>query len=246
MSFQPSINIVHDVGNVTLFEQYVPNIKQLDIMNDVLSNVLLEEQRAHLLVGPYGAGKSLVGAMTTTLLTHKKITKEIKQFFKDVYTVSPGLEEHLQTTLANRSFKWLPITITGKTGDFENILLESIQKQCAINDIQLTLKHDATYIIKLIEMWENQYPEVYSSLSTVLAISDYTIDLLIEKLESGETSAVALFKTVYSQDVAGTPFYNPDKIDFTEQLAYIFEQLLKKKIGLFIVFDEFVNGLSVL
>ena len=57
MSFQPSINIVHDVGNFTLFEQYVPNIKQLDIMDDVLSNVLLEEQRANLLVGPYGAGK---------------------------------------------------------------------------------------------------------------------------------------------------------------------------------------------
>ena len=82
MSFQPSINIVHDVGNVTLFEQYVPNIKQLDIMNEVLKNVLLSEQRAHLLVGPYGAGKSLVGAMTTTLLTQKRITKEVKQFFK--------------------------------------------------------------------------------------------------------------------------------------------------------------------
>lgn len=246
MSFQPSINIVHDVGNVTLFEEYVPNVKQLDIMNEVLSNVLVGEQRAHLLVGPYGAGKSLIGAITTTLLTQKKITKEIKQFFKDVYTVSPSLEEQLQTTLSNRQLKWIPITITGKTGDFENILLESIQKQCSVNGLQLNLKHDATYIVELIEMWKNQYNEVYISLADVLSKSDYTVELLVEKLENGETAAVALFKTIYSQVVAGTPFYNPNKIDFIEQLTYILEQLLKKKIGLFIVFDEFGRFLQTI
>ena len=85
------------------------------------------------------------------------MTKEIKQFFKDVYTVSPGLEERLQTTLANRSFKWLPITITGKTGDFENILLESIQKQCAIiskYDSHI-LKKKETYIDGGVPQWQN-------------------------------------------------------------------------------------------
>ncbi len=246
MNFQPSINIVHDVGKVTLFEQYVPNIKQLDIINDILSSVLLGEQHAHLLVGPYGAGKSLVGAITTTLLTQKKITKEVKQFFKDVYTVSPSLEERFQTILTDKYLKWLPITITGKTGDFENILLESIQRQCSLNDIQLNLKHDATYIIELIEMWKNQYHKVYISLGDVLSASDYTVDLLVEKLENGETAAVALFKTVYSKVVAGTPFYNPNKIDFIEQLTYILEQLLKKRIGLFIVFDEFGRFLQTI
>lgn len=246
MSFQPSINIVHDVGNVALFEQYVPNIKQLDIMNDILSNILQGNQHAHLLVGPYGAGKSLVGALITTLLTQKKVTKEIKQFFKDVYTVSPILEERLQTTLTNKNLKWLPITITGKTGDFENILLESIQKSCLSKGIQLNLKHDASYIVELVDMWKNEYPEVYKKLEGVLSTSDYTVDLLIEKLESGETSAVALFKTIYSKVVAGTPFYNPNKIDFIEQLTFIFEQLLKKKIGLFIVFDEFGRFLQTI
>lgn len=246
MNFQPSINIVHDVGNVALFEQYVPNMKQLDIMNEVISNVLSNEQRAHLLVGPYGAGKSLVGALITTLMTQKKATKEIKRFFKDVYTVSPTLEEELQTTLNEKSIKWLPITITGKTGDFESIVLESIQKQCLAQGIQLTLKHDASYIIELVHMWRNEYPNVYAKLTETLSISDYTTELLIEKLNSGETAAVALFKTVYSQVVAGTQFYNPNKIDFIEQLAYIFEQLLSKKVGLFIVFDEFGRFLQTI
>nr|WP_312752901.1 hypothetical protein [Bacillus mobilis] len=246
MNFQPSINIVHDVGNIALFEQYVPNMKQLDIMNEVISNVLLKEQHAHLLIGPYGAGKSLVGALITTLITQKRITKEIKQFYKDVYTVSPDLEERLQTTLANKQLKWLPVTITGKTGDFESILLESIQKQCLNNGIQLTLKHDAAYIIELIEMWEQQYPDVYLKLQQVLETAEYTIELLIEKLEASETAAVALFKTLYTQIVAGTQYYNPNKIDFNEQLAYIFEQLLKKKMGLFIVFDEFGRFLQTI
>ena len=62
--------------------------------------------------------------MTTSLLTQNKIKKEIKHFFKDVHTVSPELEINLRETLSKNKIKWLPIMITGKTGNFESIILE--------------------------------------------------------------------------------------------------------------------------
>ena len=93
MSFQPSINIMYDIGKVQLFESYVPNINQLEIMNSVLSDATKSEQHAHLLIGPYGAGKSLVGTMIATMITNLNMNKKVyNQFFDSVYKVSSDLE----------------------------------------------------------------------------------------------------------------------------------------------------------
>jgi len=126
MSFQPSINISYDIGKPDIFEQYVPNIKQLEIMDVVLSNLITAEQHSNIIVGPYGAGKSLVATMITSLLTERTNKKEFKQFFKDVQTVAPSIEEHIKDVILKKEFRWVPITITGKSGDFENIILDNI------------------------------------------------------------------------------------------------------------------------
>lgn len=239
MGFQPSINIMYDIGSVQLFKNYVPNITQLDIMNRMIKDLIETEQHSHLLVGPYGAGKSLVGAMTTSLLTQNKINKEIKQFFQDVHTVSPELEFDLRETLARNKIKWFPIMITGKTGDFESIILDSIQKKCEENEIVITLKNDKSYILELIDIWEQDYPEVYISLEKYLQKSQYTINQFKGQLNNDSENAILLFKEIYPDIAFGITYHNPHKIEFTEQLQYIFDQLAKKKIGLLIVFDEF-------
>ncbi len=230
---------MHDIGKIQLFENYVPNIKQLDIMNRIIKDLVETEQHAHLLVGPYGAGKSLVGAMTTSLLTQNKINKAIKQFFQDVHTVSPELEINLREKLIKNKVKWLPITITGKTGDFESIILESIQRKCEENGIVLKFKHDTAYILELIDIWEQNFPDVYVSLKKYLQKSQYTIEKFNEQLNNDSESAILLFKEIYPDIAFGTAYHNPHKIAFSEQLHYIFKQLAKKKTGLLIVFDEF-------
>lgn len=239
MSFQPSINITYDIGKVQLFENFVPNIKQLDIMNRIFKELVKTEQHAHLLVGPYGAGKSLVGAMVTSLLTQDKINKPIKQFFKDVHTVSPELEIDIRETLTKNKIKWLPVMITGKTGDFQSIILESIQKKCKDNGILLTFKNDSVYILELMDIWEKEFPNVYVSLEDHLQKLEYTIDQFKEQIIAESESAILSFKEFYPTIAFGTTYHNPHEIGFIEQLQYIFDQLIDKKIGLLIVFDEF-------
>jgi hypothetical protein len=239
MSFQPSINIMYDIGKVQLFENYVPNIKQLDIMNRMFKDLVETEQHSHLLVGPYGAGKSLVGAMTTSLLTKDKINKPIKQFFQDVHTVSPELEMDLRESLAKHKVNWLPVMITGKTGDFESILLEGIQRICEESGVSLTLKNDSVYILELVGIWEKEFPEVYVRFESYLQNSEYTLEKFKVELKTKSEFAILLFKEIYPTIAFGTTYHNPNKIAFKEQLLYIFEQLAKKKTGLVIVFDEF-------
>lgn len=247
MSFQPSINIMYDIGKTQLFESYVPNINQLDIMNRVLTDAIQSEQHAHLLIGPYGAGKSLVGAMIATMITNINMKKKVyNQFFDSVYKVSPDLETSMREAISRNKQKWIPITITGKSGSFEQIILDSIQKKLNEQDISFTLKNDATYINELLYLWENQHPEMIENLKRVLAKHGIGADEFNESIQDGQEQAIFLFKNIYPEVAFGMPYHNPNKINFTEQLAYLFETLAKQKIGIFIVFDEFGRFLQTI
>jgi len=240
MSFQPSINIMYDIGKVELFESFVPNINQLEIMDRVLNDAVNSEQHAHLLVGPYGAGKSLVGTMIATMMTNKDIPiKTYNKFFKSIFKVDQDLEISMRTAITNTPRKWIPVTITGRSGSFEQIVLSSIQKSLGNYDIQYTLKNDATYITSLLERWRNHYPEMISNLEKVLSSHEVDIDMFKKSLAEGEDQAIILFKNIYSEIAFGMTYHNPDKMNFTEQLEYILDLLDEKNIGLFIVFDEF-------
>lgn len=240
MSFQPSINIMYDIGKMELFEKFVPNINQLEIMNKILNDALKSEQHAHLLVGPYGAGKSLVGTMITTMITQENYDKKIySKFFKSIEKVDKDLEISLRNTFTKNKKTWLPVTITGRSGNFEQILLNSIQKALTDKNISFTLKNDASYIMKLISLWEEQHPEMLSNLTKILLENEFTFEDFKHSLIDGEEESIFLFKKIYSEIAFGMSYHNPMKLDLIEQLEYIFDLLEKKNIGLFIIYDEF-------
>lgn len=247
MSFQPSINISYDIGKMQLFENYVPNINQLNIMNAILTNVCKNEQHAHLIVGPYGAGKSLVGAMVTSLVVQSKTNKkEYNQFFESVYKVSPELNLSMRSALVENKIKWVPVTITGKSGSFETVILNSIQKKLQELDIPFTLKNDAFYINELIELWEKKHPEVIRNFEQILNRHDFKIDEFVKRIKENDEQAMLMFKNIYTEVAFGMPYHNPNTIEFVEQLEFLFDELAKKKIGIFIVFDEFGRFLQTI
>ncbi|MDP1394446.1 hypothetical protein Q8G28_13520 [Lysinibacillus capsici] len=240
MSFQPSINIMYDIGKIELFESFVPNINQLEIIDCVLNDALNSEQHAHLLVGPYGAGKSLVGTMIATIMTNTNIDKKTyNQFFKSVFKVDQDLELSIREAITRNRKKWIPVTITGRSGNFEQIILNSIQKSLTDKEISFTLKNDASYIMNLLERWEGQHPEMLSNLEKVLARHDVNIAIFRKSLAEGEEQAIHLFKNLYSEIAFGMSYHNPSKMNFSEQLEYVFNLLERQNIGVFIVFDEF-------
>lgn len=247
MSFQPSINITHDLGRKELFENYVPNINQLNIMNSIITSINYSEQHAHLLIGPYGAGKSLVGAMVATFVVQPRQNKKVyNQFFESVYKVNPDLELSMREALMENKLKWIPVTITGTIGDFGNIILNSIQKKLVELEIPYTLKNDASYIFNLIRRWEKDYPEMVRNLEKLLDEHGLEITEYIDLIKCNDEQAILLFKNIYSDIAFGIPYHNPEEQGFIEQLVYLFDLLAQKKIGIFIVFDEFGRFLQTI
>lgn len=240
MSFQPSINIMYDIGKTELFESFVPNINQLEIMDRVFNDAAGSEQHSHLLIGPYGAGKSLVGAMIGTIMTGLNFDRKIyNQFFKSVRKVDPELEESMRSGIAKSKKAWIPVTITGRSGDFEQIILNSIQKSLTEYEIAYTLKNDATYITSLLDRWEEQHPEMLENLARILEEHDIKMMGFRNSIALGHDEAILLFKNIYSEIAFGMSYHNPLKMNFSEQLEYILDLLEKQNMGLFIIFDEF-------
>lgn len=237
--FQPSINIQYDAGNLNIFDYYVPNIKQLDIIAEIFKSIDNENQHSHLIMGPYGAGKSLVAAILSSLLNNELKEKQLQHFLNDIQTVSPETYLQIVDSKSNLKKNWITIHIVGKSGVFEDIILENVQKQLSEFGIEVNLKNDSSYMLELIQIWKEQYSDVYKRLLNVLkdkliAIKDFEQDLL-----NNDTAAIAIFKTIYPIIMAGTTFFNPNKLPFSEQISYIYEQLNEQNIGMFIIFDEF-------
>ncbi|WP_100401885.1 hypothetical protein [Bacillus sp. FJAT-42315] len=237
--FQPSINIVYDIGKAELFDQFVPNLNQLDIIEKVLSGVLDDQRHSHLLIGPYGAGKSMVGALITSLLSARKKSKDVKSFLDNVSTVSPDFLKNITSNLELKKMRWIPIAITGKSGDFEKIILDSILSNLKKQDITISLKGDSEQILKTVALWQREYKFTYKHLEEYCHRIDISLEEMLKKIKAGDEELIIEFKKMYPHLTSGATFISEADSTFSEQIDHILKQLNSKKVGLFIVYDEF-------
>ena len=67
--FQTSVNIAYDLNNDEKVRSFIPTMSSLDVIEDVLlSTVASSTQRARILIGAYGRGKSHIVLVLMSLL----------------------------------------------------------------------------------------------------------------------------------------------------------------------------------
>lgn len=230
---------MYDIGQAELFEQFVPNVNQIDILAFILKGILNDEQKAHLMVGPYGAGKSMVGALTASLISARKNSKEVKDFLQNVKMVSPESYEMLTEVFNKKELKWIPVAITGKSGDFDQIVLEAVINQIKEQDVSISLKGDSEQILKMVSLWQREYPETYKRLEEYCNRLNILLPEMLSQIKTGDEEYIVEFKKMYPHLTSGAVFLSESNVSFLEQLEYILKQLKAKKIGIFLVYDEF-------
>lgn len=234
--YQPSINIKYDLGKAELFNMFVPNTSQLSIIASILEGILKSEEKSHTIVGPYGAGKSLVGALTGTLLTANKRSKVTKQFIEDVKLVTPSMQSIYEDLLLTTKQRWLPIAITGRSGDFEDLIITSITEQLHEHGIEIAMQTEAKQMQAVITRWRDEYPSTYQQFTALLTQEVATFE---ESLLKEDEQTMEQFKSYYSELTAGAVFVAQHEVPFIEQIENISKQLQRKKVGIVIIFDEF-------
>lgn len=238
--FQTSINISFDLHNETKIKNFIPTTSAIDIIEDVILSTT-NENRARILIGAYGRGKSHIVLMIMALLQNKN-----KSLFKSllikIKIYKPDLYDFLINYI-NSKEKLLPIIITGSSKTLSQSFLLAL-KQSLKNAELLDLLPDTNFssCILTIKTWETEYPDTFNQFKELI---DCSIDDFIIKLSEYDISTYNNFIKIYPSLTSGSefnPFSNVDVVDLYEQVS----KKIKKYgfSGIFVIYDEFSKYLE--
>lgn len=239
--FQYSVNIGYDLGNDNKLINFIPTKSAMELLEDILLSVSpTSSDRARVLIGAYGKGKSHIILTILSLLM-----KRDKTLFKQLM---PKVEEDPRLLQLVRNYyesdnKILPVIISGSNTSLTQAFLVSLQHTLSDYDL-LNIMPDTNYqaAISVIRRWEKEFPETFSSFCSAI---DKPVEVFLDCLENFDVTAYETFERIYPTLTAGSvfnPFLGFDVVDLYESVA----KSLKEEgySGIYVIYDEFSKYLE--
>lgn len=235
--FQYSVNIYYDINDENKIKSYVPSSSSLRIIEDILmSTENSSVDRARILTGAYGKGKSHLVLAITSLLAGNK-----EELFSNIMNKAQQINGDLYLNL-QRFFKsgkkLLPVIVNADSLNMKTVLLQSLSdalKRVNLSSFMPTTFYDAA--VEKILSWKDAFPDTYLLLEKMLGQS---VDVFVEDLRRFNPATYQRFVKIYPKLTSGSEF-NPL---FGTNIVSIYESAAKelKKVGyngIFVVYDEF-------
>ena len=239
--FQYSVNIGYDLGNEIKLKNFIPTKFSLELLEDIMLSINPSStDRARVLIGAYGKGKSHIVLAILSLLA--KMDLNLFEKFIPKIKQNPRLYQLIQNYYESNN-KILPVTVSGSNTSLTQALLLSLQRTLSANNL-LSAMPDTNYkaAISTIRRWKTEFPETFKKFKKEI---DIPIDQFIDKLENYDVASYETFERVYPKLTAGSvfnPFLGFDVAELYESVA----KSLKAKgyNGIYVVYDEFSKFLE--
>ena len=239
--FQYSVNIGYDLNNDDKLKNFIPTQSALTLLEDILlSTRITSTERARVLIGAYGKGKSHIILMILSIL----MKKDISLFEK----LLPKLESNnrLHQYVLNyyeSDQKLLPVIINGSNTSLSQAFLLALQRTLAENEL-LDIMPETNYkaAVAVIQRWKTDFPDTYLQLQKAI---DEPIGKFIEDLEDYSTATYEKFERIYPTLTAGSvfsPFLGFDVVELYESAVRGLRS--KGYTGIYVVYDEFSKFLE--
>ena len=240
--FQYSINIEYDLGDVNKVKSFIPTSSSIEIIEEiVLSTINSSSDRARVLIGPYGKGKSHLILVILSLLMYKD-----KSMFDRLLTYIKDYNEELFKFIVdyiNSDKKLLPVIIPGNSSSLSQSFLLAMQKTLEafnLNDLIPSTHFD--YVINTISNWKKNYKETYKKFKNEL---NESVTTYINRLQNYDYEAYNLFEELYPTLTSGGEFNPFNVID----VIGLYEDVTKKLKdrgydGIYVIYDEFSKFLE--
>jgi hypothetical protein len=240
--FQTSVNIAYDLNNPEKIRGFIPTQSSLDVIEDVLlSTANNSTQRARILIGAYGRGKSHIILVLMALLSKKDKSLFVTLLSK-MKAANKELFEYTETYL-NSSQRLFPIIIRGSNTSLSSSFLNSLQltlNEDGLSDVMPETHFKAA--VTAIETWKRDFRETYNKFVEVLG---KPVGQFILQLRSYDVTAYEMFTQLYPKLTSGStfnPFLGFDVVDIYENVA---RKLYAKGFdGIYVVYDEFSKYLE--
>jgi hypothetical protein len=240
--FQRAINLKYDLGNADYITGYVPTTNAAQALITLFSATRLEAgQRAHLLYGAYGSGKSLFATVLTAILARDHSLDAALAVVLDRFRHDfPDVAEAIVTQLEHGP-RLLPIVLSGDEGELSAALgraLDRTLSNLGLDSIRPRTVYQAA--LETMRLWRNEYPTTYEQLARCLEKRGKTRNELIRALELYRPEAYQLFLEVYPKLTAGASFDRHNGQSVVKAYHQVAQELRACGYdGIVVVWDEF-------
>lgn len=239
--FQYSVNIGYDMNHDDKLQNFIPTRSSLQLLRDIIESTEdTSTERARVLVGAYGKGKSHIVLTILSVL----MGKDWRLFSKLCEKVNndPDLDR-LRKNYYESKKRLLPVIINGSSTSMQQSFLLALQKALSENDL-MDVMPDTNYqaAIKAIKKWKEEFPETYHKFKNEIG---QPVEIIIEKLENYDPEAYDDFEKLYPKLTSGSvfnPFLGFDIVELYESVVKCIKP--KGYNGLFVVYDEFSKYLE--
>ena len=242
-----SINLNLDFKDKSKISSYIVTSKSIEIINEIVNTFRdNSKNKAKILIGPYGKGKSHLALYAMNLISNDRCSKDYITLLRKSRESGEDVYDSIKNFIESED-KYLPVILnsTPYNKSFADILIFSLKNALVNNGFDdLNLNFYFEKAVEKIEVWQKQYQLTFKQFKELV---DEDIDIFIEKLESYDINTYNKFKEIYKQLTAGEEFkpymdIDPIKI-YSETSKKIKEKGYK---GIFILYDEFSKYIEYL
>lgn len=242
--FLPSINVKLDYGYYEHMERYLPTPSHAKIVEAVLDGFIGSGSHAHMMIGPYGTGKSHVATLLTNVVT-QQLSKELMiNLAHKFQTVNENVYEQL-LKIHKQERRYIPVFLSGYEGSLQIALVRAFQKALFNLKLAIPLSGDSKTIETIVTKWQNEFPAVYADFEGEVFSSFNNIEDFWDKVFSDDADTIHWFKDYYYKQTAGADF-PISHVKLLEFLPRLLDRLAQKNMGLFLVYDEFGRFMQAL
>lgn len=236
--FQSSVNISYDLNNESKIRGFIPTTSALELITNIISSTAATStERAKILTGAYGRGKSHIVLVTLAILKHtyrksvfKDILNRLKQYDEDIYKI-------VDNFISSKT-KLLPVIISGSSSNLTQAFINALQQ--ALNAVNLDdIMPDTNYkaASDTIAMWKESYPDTYAEFTKRIKIKP---EIFLSKLSQHDIKTYQTFVTLYPKLTAGSVFNPFACSDVTEVYEKVCASICERGYdGMYVVYDEF-------
>jgi len=231
-TFKYSCNIKSDYLEEDKINSFLPSYNNIEYFQQLIKSITNGSNKAILLSGAYGTGKSYLAAIVCAALTKNNLnlnvlSHKISRFVPDI---------SVYNEIFSRS-NYLIVFPRDYTSSFHQSLSLGIMECISNNKLSITLQTIYADITSKINYWKNSEPFFYERL--LLEVKD--VEFLLNKLKEFDPKALQKFKKVYPKIMGGEQYFPSNFNSSIDQIMHDFE-LQSTDLGydgVLYVFDEF-------
>jgi len=245
-TFTTSVNLKFDIGNKEFIQRYLPTPSHAESLKGIIGGFLGENKNnAHIMIGPYGSGKSLAATIVADIFSNQIKATDFKQLIIKFKNVDQEIYGKLKSAQeSNLSF--IPVTLSGNEGPFGKTIINSIIKSIKNAGYEINIPGEIDEIKAILLTWENKFPKTLNAFKKLLKEKDSTFNQWLKEIDISNSIEIEWFKQKYPDLTAGATFQVNYESSFSENIKEIINQLNEKNLKVFIAYDEFGRFLQSL